>query len=266
MINVMRSELLRTRRKGMVFGWFGLTVLFTGMINMVLAQVVGSSPGAPAAGPGVTFFTLDQWQAADGVFAGLSSAAGMYGVLALSFWAVGTASDHSTGLIRLMVAAQPGRVRLQLGKIAALGLWTAAVTTVAVIADVMIAPVAARAAGCRRLRLGAGRRVFCRERVVRPVLHVLRLGGVIGFVLAVVTRSAAISISVGVGYVLVVEPVITAAVERIADWTPGATLGALAQGGTADISYTRALTLAALYVLVGLAIAISTFRRRDITD
>ncbi|URN11132.1 hypothetical protein LUW77_01505 [Streptomyces radiopugnans] len=75
MINAMRSELIRTRRKGVLLGWFGLTVLFTAMINMVLAQVVGDTSAPPASGPGVSFPTLAQWQSADGIVAGLSSAA-----------------------------------------------------------------------------------------------------------------------------------------------------------------------------------------------
>ncbi|MFI1814865.1 hypothetical protein ACH414_31425 [Streptomyces sp. NPDC020422] len=265
MINAVRSELLRTRRKGVVLGWFGLTILFTAMINMVMAQVVGSSQAQPEGAPGVSFPTLDQWQAADGITAGLSSAASMYGVVALSFWAIVTAGDYSSGLIRLTASAQPDRVRLLLGKVGALSLWTAAVTTVALIANLLIAPVAARSADLDVSAWGQD---------VLPTLAgawfnlfaTLLVWGVIGLVLALVTRSAAISISVGVGYVLVVEAVITAALDTIADWTPGATLSALAQGGTSSIPYGTALTLGALYTLLGLGVALTVFKRRDITD
>lgn len=265
MINAMRSELLRTRRKGIILGWVGLTILFTAMINMVMAQVVSSSQANPVAGPGVFFPTLAQWQAADGITAGMSSAAGMYGVVALSFWAIVTAGDYSSGLIRLTASAQPDRVRLLLGKIGALSVWTAAATTVALIANLLIAPVAARSADLD---------VSAWSQKVLPTLTgawfnlfaTMLVWGVIGLVLALVTRSAAISISVGVGYVLVVEAVITAALDSIADWTPGATLGALARGGTSSIPYGTALTLGACYVLLGLGVALTVFKRRDITD
>lgn len=265
MINAVRSEFLRTRRKGFVLGWFGLTILFTVMINMVMAQVVGSSSAQPEAGPGVSFPTLDQWQAADGITAGLSSAAGMYGVVALSFWAIVMAGDYSSGLIRLTASAQPDRVRLLLGKVGTLTLWTAAVTTVALVADLIIAPMAARSADID---------VSAWSQNVLPTLAgawfnlfvTLLVWGVIGLVLALVTRSAAVSVSVGVGYVLIVEAVITAALDSIADLTPGATLGALAQGGTSAVPYGTALTLGALYTLLGLGIALTVFKRRDITD
>lgn len=265
MINALRSELLRTRRKGVILGWFGLTALFTIMINMVMAQVVGDTPGPPAAGPGVSFPTLAQWQAADGIAAGLSSAASMYGVVVLSFWAIVTAGDYSSGLIRLTASAQPDRVRLLLGKVGALTLWTAAVTTVALVVNLLIAPIAAQSADLdvsawsRNIvstLAGAWFNLFC----------ALLVWGVIGLALALVTRSAAVSVSVGIGYVLVVEAVITAAVDTIADWTPGATLSALAHGGTSTVPYATALVLGALYSLVGLGVALTVFQRRDITD
>ncbi|URN11131.1 hypothetical protein LUW77_01500 [Streptomyces radiopugnans] len=187
-------------------------------------------------------------------------------MVTLSFWAIATAGDYSTGLIRLLASAQPDRVRLLLGKVAALTVWTAAATTVALIANLVIAPMAAYARSDVDVSAwgqdigptlaAAWANLFC----------TLFVWGVIGLVLALVTRSAAISISVGVGYVLVVESVITAALDAIADRTPGATLSALAQGGTPGIPYGSALMTGALYTLVGLGIAFTVFKRRDITD
>ncbi|MEU5183933.1 ABC-2 transporter permease [Streptomyces longwoodensis] len=265
MINALRSELLRTRRKGVVIGWFGLTVLFTVMINTVMAQVVGSSSAPPQSGPGVSFPTLAQWQSPEGITAGLSSAAGMYGVVALSFWAIVTAGDYSSGLIRLTASAQPDRARLLLGKVGALTLWTAAVTTAALVTDLLVAPVAARQAGIDMSAwrddvvphlAGAWLNLFC----------ALLVWGTIGLVLALLTRSAALAISVGVGYVLVVETVLTAAVDALAHWMPGATLSALAHGGTSAVPYGSALFLGTLYTLLSLGVALVVFERRDITD
>ncbi|MFC7843094.1 hypothetical protein ACFY3O_14230 [Streptomyces sp. NPDC001046] len=261
----MRSELLRIRRKGVAFGWFGLTILFTLMINMVMAQVVGASSASPQAGPGVSFPTLAQWQASDGITAGLSSAASMYGVVTLSFWAIATAGDYSSGLIRLTASAQPDRARLLLGKVGALTLWTAVAATVALVVNLLVAPVAARQAGVD---------VSAWSDDVVPTLagawlnlfFALLVWGVIGLVLALLTRSAAIAISVGVGYVLVVETVITSALDALADWMPGATLSALAQGGTSDVPYGSALVLGTLYTLLSLGVALVVFKRRDITD
>ena len=50
---------------------------------------------------------------------------------AFAIWAVVTASDYGSGLIRLLVAAEPRRWRLLAGKVVALVILTAAATTVA---------------------------------------------------------------------------------------------------------------------------------------
>ena len=60
----------------------------------------------------------------------------------------------------------------------------------------------------------------------------LLVWGTLGLALAVLTRSAGIAIGVGVGWVLLLESVIAAALDDVADWMPGATIGALAAGGT----------------------------------
>jgi hypothetical protein len=50
--------------------------------------------------------------------------------------------------------------------------------------------------------------------------------GVLGLVIAVLTRSAAVSISIGVGYLLVVESLIKMVKDAPSDWLLGTTLGA----------------------------------------
>ncbi len=142
-VNAVRSELVRTRRKGLVIGWLGLTVLAAVLINVVMFQVVDTAEAVPAAGPGVTFPTAEELARPEGLVAGLGAAASMFGVITLSFWALITATDYQTGLIRLLVSAQPRRWILLTSKIIALVLWTAAVTTVAVIADLVVAPAVA---------------------------------------------------------------------------------------------------------------------------
>ena len=89
--------------------------------------------------------------------------------------------------------------------------------------------------------------------------------GVAGVVLAVVTRSSAVAISIGVGYVLVVESVLREMLDS-ASWLLGTTINALAAGGTSDLSYSTALGLSVVYVVIGLVIATVVVNRRDVTD
>ncbi|RZU51175.1 hypothetical protein EV385_2976 [Krasilnikovia cinnamomea] len=265
LVNAVRSELVRTRRKGLILGWLGLTVLAAILINIVMFQVVKSGGAVPANGPGVNFPSAADLARPEGLVAGLGAAASMFGVITLSFWALVTATDYQTGLIRLLVSAQPRRWLLLTSKILALALWTAVVTTVAVLTNLVVAPAVAGGSG---IDVSAWR-----ENVPATLAEgwlnlfcALVVWGVFGLAVAVVARSSAVAISVGVGYVLVVESVIRAAAESVGDRLPGSTLSALAQGGDMTLGYGSALALGAAYTLVSIGIAQAVFHRRDITD
>jgi ABC-2 type transport system permease protein len=90
--------------------------------------------------------------------------------------------------------------------------------------------------------------------------------GVIGLVLAVVTRSSAIAISVGAGYVLVVESIVRQSLGDGANWLLGSTLNALASGGNQALTYASAATMGAVYIVVGLLVATVVLTRRDVSD
>jgi hypothetical protein len=88
--------------------------------------------------------------------------------------------------------------------------------------------------------------------------------GAIGFALATVFRSSAIAISVGVGYVLVVESVIGMAMDN-PSWLLGSTMQSLAAGGNSAVEYPGAVTLAVAYVAISMVMATVVTSRRDIS-
>jgi hypothetical protein len=88
---------------------------------------------------------------------------------------------------------------------------------------------------------------------------------VVGLCVGVLTRSAGISIAIGIGYLLVLEGVLSMLLGSGQKWLPGAAFKAIASGGSADMAFTTALLLGAAYALAALAVAAVTFRRRDIT-
>ena len=265
MINVVRSELVRLRRRGFLLGWFGLTAVMAALINFVMFQFNRQGAVPPTNGPGVTFPTTAELLSQNGIVAGLAAVSSILGVVTLSFWAISASSDYSTGLVRVLVAAHPQRWQLITGKWLALALFTAAATLVALFTSLVTAPIAAGAAGFQptawgthlpSVLLSAGGNLF----------GALLVWGTIGLALATVTRSAGIAIGVGVGYVLLLESVLKAAVSGIGDWLPGTTISALASGGTEGLSYVGALALGAVYVTAGFLASLLIFGRRDITD
>ncbi|MGB8385100.1 MAG: hypothetical protein WCG47_28320 [Dermatophilaceae bacterium] len=264
MINVVRSEVTRLTRRGLVIGWLSLTAVFAVLINVVMFQVVSGAPTPPANGPGVSFPTEAQLLSDHGIVAGLAAASSLFGVVTLAFWAIATATDYNTGLVRLLVAAHPIRWQLIIGKWFALAIFTAAATAVALAANLIAAPVAAQAADYSPTAWGtnlvptlaaAAFNLFC----------ALLVWGTIGLALASLTRSAGIAIGVGIGYVLLLESIIKAAAS-VGDWLPGTTITALANGGTPHLAYPGALALGLTYLGIALIAATVVFTRRDITD
>ncbi|MDA8043986.1 MAG: hypothetical protein M0Z30_01935 [Actinomycetota bacterium] len=259
------SEWTRLGRPRLLATWAVLTAVFAALINTVMFSTVARHRSTPTNGPGVAFPTYSRLQAAGGLTAGLSAAASMFGVLTLAIWATATASDYSTGLVRILVAAQPLRSRLLAGKVAALAILTAAACAVAVMVDTAVAPAAAHAAGISTAAWKSGAAGTIAAGWLNLYLATV-VWGLIGLVLAVVTLSSSAAISIGVGWVLLVEGVVKTAVKSVGRWLPGTTLSSLAGSGSAGQPYHRALLLGALYAAVCWVVSWQVFRRREITE
>jgi hypothetical protein len=263
MLHVVRSELTRLAQRRTLLVWLGLMALFAVMVNTVMGSAVGQmDPNMPS--PGVSFPTRAELEAPSGLMAGLSAASNMFGIVTLSLWAFFTAQDYSSGLIRLLVAGEPRRWRLLAGKSIALVGLTALAVTVAALACLVSAP-AVGASGVSTAAWGTDLPTVIGEAWVNLFLSQL-VWGVLGLVIAVLSRSAMVAVSIGVGYVLVVESLIRMVDGAPVDQLVGTTLGAIAKGGTAAVSYPSALALGATYVIVGLVVAGLVFARRDVTD
>ena len=259
-----RSELVRLVQPRLLIGWFGLVAMFAALINVVMFSMTGGD--GPPAGPGVAFPDAATLASRDGLVIGMSAASSMFGIVTLSFWAIATAADYSSGLIRLMVAAQPRRWKLLVGKVAALAAVTAVATVVATMVNVGVAPVAAEAAGIDTSGWQSADLPGTLLQAWGNAFLAALVWGVIGLVLATFTRTSAIAISVGAGWVLLVESIVAVAFDDARSWLPGTVLTAVAQGGNATLSHGSAIGLGAAYVALGLAAAVIVLTRRDVTD
>jgi ABC-2 type transport system permease protein len=90
--------------------------------------------------------------------------------------------------------------------------------------------------------------------------------GLIGLMLAVLTRSSALAIGIGIGVLLVVESLITIVASGASSYLPGGTLNTLAAGGNEQLSWGAALGLVVLYGVIATTVSLLTFRARDITS
>ena len=102
--------------------------------------------------------------------------------------------------------------------------------------------------------------------------------GLIGALLALLLRSPAAAVGVGLAYALPFELLVTSAWDAGVRWLPGQLLGTLASGGAATATYGRAALLLAIYaafaVAAGIALVVylavvviaatTLFARRDV--
>jgi len=260
MLRVLKSELIRLKRPSFLVGGIGLMALLGALATFISFEGAGTTGAGPAA-----YFPSEAALAAnDGFAAGLALGSTLLGIVALSLWAIAVASDYQTGLVRLLVQAQPSRIKLLVGKIAALVLLTLVGTLAAMALAVGTAYLVAPMLDISTSAWGHGTFTTLLEAYRNLSLSTL-VWGVIGLTLATLTRSAGVSIAAGIGWVVAFETMLQGVATNLADKMPGAMLTALAAGGTSTIGFGTAMLLAAIYTLVGLTIAGLVTHRREIT-
>lgn len=263
MFATVKSELIRLRRPSFLYGGIGLMGAFALLMSTFSFATVDEA--ASSVGPGSALPSLFELEAAGGFLASLGLISTIVGLITLAFWALATAGDYSSGLIRVLVQAQPNRVRLLFGKVAALAMWTTIGTFVATAVATAASFVFAGPFDIDTALWSDGFVTEFLSGWLNLTLSAL-VWGVVGLVIAAVTRSSGLAIAGGIGYLMVVENMIGLVAENAVDWMPGGVLSAVAGGGTATVAYGTALLLAGVYAVAGLIGAALTVRSRDIVS
>ena len=186
----------------------------------------------------------------------------MIGVVSLALFALSVARDFEFGTIRNLLVGQPRRAVLLSGKLLAV----ASYVVIGVLAAGVLAALLA-------VSLAPGQDISTAAWTVGAALATVGttalaavLYGLVGAVLAMVTRSAAISITVGVAYLLIVENLLGLVWDGAGDWLPAGVFSAIAAGGTGSMSFEKSVVLAVGYGILGLIVMYLVFMRRDVTD
>jgi len=261
-----RSEFIRIWRPAFFIGGFGVMAGFAALVSIfIYTAAKNGTTLPPTAGAGAGFATTGQIARPGGFLSALATVSRPAGVVLLALWAIAVATDYSTGLIRVVVQAYPKRIPLMGGKIAALSVFTFMAATITFLVVVVLARPLARLEG---IKVDAWKTDF--------VSHIFKgyfdftvvalVWGLIGLMLAVLTRSSAMAIGIGIGFLLVVESLITIVAPDASKYLPGGTLNTLVAGGTAGLSWGAALGLVVLYGIIAIAVSLTAFRTRDITS
>lgn len=260
MMRAVRCELVRLRNPYFIFGGIGLMAA----LGLMGTTIMFITAGEQTMGPGSEEVTVATIEAADGMFIGVRSAFTMLGIVVLAIWATAVTSDYANGLIRLLVQAEPGRLRLLGGKIAALAVFTCVATLATIVVVSAASPSIASLTGISTSAWYDDLLRTVADGYLNLTLAAL-LWGVAGLFIGMIVRNTGIAITVGIGYLMVFEGLVGRLLEDYSKWLPGSSFSAIAAGGTSEMTYGTALLVAAAYAGAMIAAAALVFRRRDIT-
>jgi ABC-2 type transport system permease protein len=262
MLRSYRSELIRFRKAAFIGA--GIMAAFTALVT-VLAFVGFDDSARPAAGRGPASAVPDL-TSVDGLLAGMAGAATMIGIVALALFAISVARDYERGTIRQLLVGEPRRALVLGGKMMALLTTVVAGVITSAVVGIGTAFVVAPIADISTATWTTGAAVTASIGTTVNLAIATVVWGLVGAGLAMVTRSASSAITVGVGYLLIGEPLLQLVWDTSSDWMVSGTLGTFTDGGTALVSYSRSAILLALYAVSFAAATFVVFSRRDITD
>ncbi len=214
---------------------------------MTVVSIVNAD-NPDARGPGAANnLTLDQLAEPGGYLGGFEAASNFLGIIALALFATNIAAEFSTGTIRSLLVTDSRRRTLLAGKTLGLAAFLIAAITAAAVVGSIVAYLLSGSqgivtddwAGAEGLRAGVATWANLAGSTI--------VWGLFGGLIAMSSRSAAISIAAGVGYFLIGEHLILQSLWPL-------------------IAFTTALALCGAYAAAAYALTSLIFERRDITD
>jgi ABC-type transport system involved in multi-copper enzyme maturation permease subunit len=263
MIKVIFAEWQKLRRPTLFLGTLGAALFFTGLTTTFLYLMIDSEQGNSDRGRQVGREVLNL---AGGSVYGFASVGGLLGVIALCVFAAQTAQEYTYGTLRNLLVRQPGRVKLLVGKLAAMKIFALLLVAIAAVVSVGLSvALSGRAKVTTDLWFTSDGFHAIGQTLLNVTISVIYFG-IIGMVLGLLLRSPISAISIGVLWILIIENLIGAVKPVTLDWMPGNQLSVIAQGGSPDVSYSHALILGSFYVFIGAIIATILFSRRDVAN
>jgi ABC-type transport system involved in multi-copper enzyme maturation permease subunit len=262
MIRAYRAELARLLRRRVVVG-AALVVL---VVAVAGAAIVLSS-AEPAARVGSDGYspTVESLSRAGGGTEVFRYVAAFWGTFVFVVFVGLFALDFSRGTYRTMLLRQPDRLRLLAGRMLAFLSVAAGILAAAEVATWIAARVQASGNGISTTAwtgtaaLGAALSDF-------GIVLVWVTGyAVLAMMVAMLVRSLAVALAVGILWAGPLEHLIQNAWSSAPQVFPGLLLEAIGQRGTPRVGMTQALVTLAAYVAVAAVVSAVVFRRRDVT-
>lgn len=255
MLASIRSAWVLLRRRSTLLTAFGGSMFAALLATSVTISSATQEPTA-ASGPGPAPSTIAQLSGADGIVQGLANGLTFLGIVAVSLGALAFAGDFQHGTVRTLLVREPRRVRFLLGKGIALALLLTAAAAAATAVGAATALALAPGQGIDTAAWTAGTVLETMATTAGAMIGFAALGAGLGLLL----RSTVAAVSVGIGWTLAIEQLLSAAWDGATDVLPGQLLSELGA---------RSITAAGLAVLLLWLVALSggaawSFVRRDV--
>jgi ABC-2 type transport system permease protein len=261
MTRTFKAELLKLRRRGVAIAVIAGALAFAAVASTAVF-LSATDTTAPGSARGATVASLGE---AGGATEAFSLGASFIGILVLVLFIANVAGELTHGTFRTLLMRQPRRVALLAGKMIALLVFAAVVLALAeiltVAASTAIAPTQDISTASWFSIDGLGHATGDYATAFLGVAAWASLG----MALAIFVRSIPIALAIGIVWSGPFEHLLQDAWTSADRWFPGLLLEALAAGGTAAVSFPRALAFIALYVAAAATAAALVFARRDIT-
>jgi ABC-2 type transport system permease protein len=275
-MRAFRSEWVKLSRRNTLLGFggamIGICLLFT---VLAFINVGGGNIDLDSEGGG-SFVTAAALAQPDGSVFAATNVASFLGVIALSLFASSVAGEFSKGTLRVMFVAEPNRVKVLLGKIAALVSCTVAAVAATLAVSVATGALMASGVGVETSAWWTSDGLAAIGTTYINLTSSALVPALLGATIAMLTRSSAIAISVGVAWFILGESLISAFWSNLAEWGPAAVTNALAVGGIGGlglmggppptIAYATAALLAVGYGTVSILLSSAVLARRDVTS
>ncbi len=263
MFKVFFAEWRKLRRPTLFFGTFAAALFFNGLITSFVYIMIDSPDGNSDRGRSVGREVLNL---AGGSVYGFSSIGGLLGIIILCVFAAQTAQEYTYGTLRNLLLRQPRRLLLLAGKYAAMKTFALLLILINAVISIAISYyLSDRAKVSTDLWFTSAGWSAIGHTILNVYISVV-FYAVIGITLGILLKSPISSISIALVWILILENLIGAVKPVTLKWMPGNQFSTIAQGGSLDISYSHALTLGSVFVVVALALSSFIFVKRDVAN
>lgn len=260
MMRAYRSELIKLWRMRPAV----ITLIVTAVVaaGSAILVVVSAVDEPTRTGDALTIGQLADAGGGTQVFRSAVSFAGFFVFVVLTGI---MAAEFSRGNIRTMLLHQPDRIRLLAGKFAALITSAAAVLALGAVLAWITARLVAPSQDIETSQWTSVNALG--EGVVDygATLFWVAGYGALGTLLAVVVRSVPVALAIGIGWFGPFEHIVADSWDRANDFFPGLSLEIFVTSGRDGVGTGQAMLTASLYAAVAAAVAVTLFRRRDVT-